>query len=140
MTSLSQIALVGESRSEVLAMYMIVKRFRDIVLSFIGLIVLSPLFLVLMLAIKLDSKGPIVFKQKRVGIHKKHFSILKFRTMRIDTLKDTPTHMLENSEQWITKVGKFLRKTSFDELPRIWNIFRGQISAGDLKEMSLETL
>ena len=69
-----------------------------------------------------------MFKQKRVGLHKKHFYILKFRTMRIDTPKDTPTHLLENPEQWITKVGKFLRKTSLDELPQIWNIFVGDMS------------
>jgi len=100
----------------------------DIVLSFIGLIVLSPLFLILIVAIKIDSKGPVLFKQKRVGIHKSHFYILKFRTMRTDTPKDTPTHLLENPEQYITRVGKFLRKTSLDELPQIWNIFVGQMS------------
>jgi O-antigen biosynthesis protein WbqP len=78
--------------------------------------------------IKLDSKGPILFKQKRIGRNKKHFYILKFRTMRIDTPKDTPTHMLENPEQWITKVGKFLRKTSLDEIPQIINILKGDMS------------
>jgi O-antigen biosynthesis protein WbqP len=112
-----------------------VKRIGDIVLSGVGMIVLSPLFLVLMLAIKLDSKGSIFFKQKRVGIHKSYFNIIKFRTMRIDTPKDTPTHLLENPDQWITRVGKFLRKTSLDELPQIWNIFMGQMSAGGLKEI-----
>src|SRR5690606_197245 len=109
-------------------MYLKIKRLIDINLSFIGLIILSPLFLLLIIAIKLDSKGPILFKQKRVGIHKSHFNILKFRTMRIDTPKDCPTHLLENPDQWITKVGKFLRKTSLDELPQIWNIFVGQMS------------
>lgn len=109
-------------------MYKFFKRTLDIVLSFIGMIVLSPFFLLLVLAIKLDSKGPVLFKQKRVGLHKKHFYILKFRTMRIDTPKDTPTHLLENPEQWITNVGKFLRKTSLDELPQIWNIFVGDMS------------
>ncbi len=109
-------------------MYKFFKRTLDIVLSFIGMIVLSPFFLLLVIAIKLDSKGPVLFKQKRVGLHKKHFYILKFRTMRIDTPKDTPTHLLENPEQWITKVGKFLRKTSLDELPQIWNIFVGDMS------------
>ena len=109
-------------------MYKFFKQTLDIVLSFIGMIVLSPFFLLLVLAIKLDSKGPVLFKQKRVGLHKKHFYILKFRTMRIDTPKDTPTHLLENPEQWITKVGKFLRKTSLDELPQIWNIFVGDMS------------
>ena len=109
-------------------MYKFLKRTLDIVLSFLGMIVLSPFFLLLVLAIKLDSKGPVLFKQKRVGLHKKHFYILKFRTMRIDTPKDTPTHLLKNPEQWITKVGKFLRKTSLDELPQIWNIFVGDMS------------
>ena len=109
-------------------MYKFFKRTLDIVLSFLGMIVLSPFFLLLVLAIKLDSKGPVLFNQKRVGLHKKHFYILKFRTMRIDTPKDTPTHLLENPEQWITKVGKFLRKTSLDELPQIWNIFVGDMS------------
>ncbi|MEW9054029.1 MAG: sugar transferase [Neobacillus sp.] len=109
-------------------MYIKIKRLLDIILSSIGLIVLSPVFLVLIIVIKLESKGPVLFKQKRIGIHKTHFYILKFRTMRIDTPKDTPTHLLENPEQYITKVGKFLRKTSLDELPQIWNIFVGQMS------------
>ncbi|KHF38256.1 sugar transferase [Halalkalibacter okhensis] len=109
-------------------MYMKVKRLIDIILSLIGLIVLSPIFLILIIAIKIDSKGPVLFKQKRVGIKKTHFNILKFRTMRIDTPKDTPTHLLGNPEQYITKMGKFLRKTSLDELPQIWNIFVGQMS------------
>lgn len=104
------------------------KRFIDFVLSFLGLVILSPVFLVLIIAIKLDSKGPVLFKQKRIGIHKSHFSILKFRTMKIDTPKDTPTHLLGNPDQYITRMGKFLRKTSLDELPQIWNIFIGQMS------------
>ncbi|MDG0888946.1 sugar transferase [Paracholeplasma manati] len=108
--------------------YLNFKRFYDFILALLGLIILSPLFLVLMVAIKLDSKGPILFKQKRIGLNKKHFMILKFRTMRIDTPKDTPTHMLENPQQWITKVGKFLRKTSLDELPQIINILKGDMS------------
>lgn len=108
--------------------YLKIKRLLDIVLSLIGLVLLSPLFLILVVAIKLDSKGPVLFKQKRVGIHKSHFNILKFRTMRIDTPKDTPTHMLKNPEQYITRVGKFLRKTSLDELPQIWNILIGHMS------------
>lgn len=109
-------------------MYMKMKRLIDIILSLIGLIVLSPIFLILIIAIKIDSRGPVLFKQKRVGINKTHFNILKFRTMRIDTPKDTPTHLLSNPEQYITKMGKFLRKTSLDELPQIWNIFVGQMS------------
>jgi O-antigen biosynthesis protein WbqP len=109
-------------------MYMKFKRFIDIILSFLGLTILSPIFLILIVAIKIDSKGPVLFKQKRVGVKKTHFYILKFRTMRIDTPKDTPTHLLENPEQYITEMGKFLRKTSLDELPQIWNIFVGQMS------------
>lgn len=109
-------------------MYMKVKRLIDIILSLIGLIALSPIFLILIIAIKIDSRGPVLFKQKRVGINKTHFNILKFRTMSIDTPKDTPTHLLDNPEQFITKMGKFLRKTSLDELPQIWNIFMGQMS------------
>ncbi|MCS0654828.1 sugar transferase [Cytobacillus firmus] len=109
-------------------MYMKVKRLIDIILSLIGLIVLSPIFLILIIAIKMDSRGSVLFKQKRVGINKTHFNILKFRTMRIDTPKDTPTHLLGNPEKYITKMGKFLRKTSLDELPQIWNIFVGQMS------------
>ena len=109
-------------------MYLFFKRAVDIFLSAIGLILLSPVFLILVVAIRADSRGPILFKQKRLGIRKTHFNILKFRTMRIDTPKDTPTHLLENPEQWITRVGKLLRKTSLDELPQIWNIFVGQMS------------
>ncbi|PAK35393.1 sugar transferase [Peribacillus simplex] len=109
-------------------MYLKIKRLIDIILSLMGLIILSPIMLLLILAIKIDSKGPVLFKQKRVGIQKTHFNILKFRTMRIDTPKDTPTHLLQNPEQYITKVGKFLRKTSLDELPQIWNILVGQMS------------
>lgn len=108
--------------------YMKIKRLIDIILSTIGLTILSPVFLILIIAIKVDSKGPVLFKQKRVGIHKNYFNILKFRTMRIDTPKDTPTHLLENPDQWITKVGKFLRKTSLDELPQIINILKGDMS------------
>lgn len=109
-------------------MYSCVKRGIDVFLSVLGLILLSPIFLVLILAIKFDSKGPVLFKQKRVGIHKSHFYILKFRTMRIDTPKDMPTHLLKNPEQYITKMGKFLRKTSLDELPQIINILKGDMA------------
>jgi O-antigen biosynthesis protein WbqP len=109
-------------------MYMKIKRLIDIVFSLLGLIVLSPFFLFLIIAIKLDSKGPVLFKQERIGINKTHFYILKFRTMRIDTPIDTPTHLLENPMYYITNMGKFLRKTSLDELPQIWNIFIGQMS------------
>ena len=109
-------------------MYVAVKKIIDRFLAFIGLIVLSPLFLALIVAIKLDSPGPIFFRQKRVGIHKTHFEILKFRTMRTDTPKDMPTHMLKNPDQYITKVGRFLRKTSLDELPQIINILKGDMA------------
>lgn len=106
----------------------IIKRALDVFFSALGIVILAIPMLVLVLAIKIDSPGPVLFKQKRVGIHKTHFHILKFRTMRIDTPRDTPTHLLENPEQWITKVGGFLRKTSLDELPQIFNIFLGQMS------------
>lgn len=109
-------------------MYRIVKNVLDRILALLGLIILSPVFLILIIAIRLDSRGPILFKQKRVGIHKTYFSILKFRTMRVDTPKDTPTHLLQNPEQYITKVGKFLRKTSLDELPQIINILKGDMA------------
>lgn len=100
----------------------------DIFLSFMACVVLSPFYLIIMLAIKIDSKGPVFFKQKRIGKNKTEFNILKFRTMRIDTPHDMPTHLLQNPEQYITKVGKFLRKTSLDELPQIFNILVGQMS------------
>ena len=105
-----------------------IKRKLDFSLSTVGLIILSPVYVILVIAIKADSKGPILFKQKRVGIHKHLFNIYKFRTMSIDTPKDTPTHMLKNPDQYITKVGKFLRKTSLDELPQIFNIIKGEMS------------
>lgn len=105
--------------------YLKIKKGIDTICALLGSIFLLPIFLILCLAIKIDSKGPILFKQKRVGIGKKHFYILKFRTMKKDTPKDMPTHMLTNPEQYITRVGKFLRKTSLDELPQIFNIIRG---------------
>lgn len=104
------------------------KRVLDIILSFLALIVLSPLFLALAILIKVDSKGPVLFKQKRVGRNKTFFLIYKFRTMYADTPKDVPTHLLENPESRITKMGHFLRRTSLDELPQIWNIFAGKMS------------
>ena len=109
-------------------MYLKIKKIMDSFLAAVGLIILSPLFCVLIIWIKLDSKGPFLFKQKRIGIHKKPFHILKFRTMRIDTPKDMPTHMLADPEQYITKAGHFLRKTSLDELPQIINILMGDMS------------
>lgn len=109
-------------------MYVYIKRVMDFVLALFGLIILSPILIMLVIAIKLDSKGPILFNQKRVGINKKHFNMLKFRTMKIDSPKDVPTHLLQNPEQYITKVGMFLRKTSLDELPQIFNILIGNMS------------
>lgn len=105
-----------------------VKRLLDILLSGLGLVLGGWVLLLLAAAVKLDSPGPVFFKQKRVGIHKTHFHILKFRTMRTDTPKDMPTHLLQNPEQYITRVGKFLRKTSLDELPQIINILLGHMS------------
>ena len=104
------------------------KRLLDLLLSGLGIVVLSPVLLVLVIAIKLDSPGPVLFRQKRVGIHKTHFHILKFRTMKMNTPRDMPTHLLENPEQYITRVGKILRKTSLDELPQIFQIFTGKMS------------
>lgn len=108
--------------------YLSVKRGIDILLSGAAIIVLSPVLVGLCLAIKLDSKGPVLFKQKRVGLHKDIFEIWKFRTMRTDTPKDMPTHMLADPDQYITRTGRFLRKTSLDELPQIFNILKGEMS------------
>ncbi len=104
------------------------KRLIDIVLSGLGILVLLPVYLVIAVAVKLDDPGPVFFRQKRVGIHKTHFHILKFRTMKMNTPRDMPTHLLENPEQYITRVGKVLRKTSLDELPQIFQIFTGKMS------------
>ena len=104
------------------------KRILDVLLSGCGIIVLAPVYLILAIAIKLDDPGPVFFRQKRVGIHKTHFNIMKFRTMKMETPKDMPTHLLQNPEQYITRVGKVLRKFSLDELPQIFQIFTGQMS------------
>ena len=109
-------------------MYMVVKRFGDIFLSLCGILVLSPVLLLLAVFIKLDSKGPVLFCQKRVGIHKSYFMIYKYRTMRTDTPKDMPTHMLQNPDRHITRIGKILRRTSLDELPQLFNILLGHMS------------
>lgn len=109
-------------------MYLKIKRLIDFSLSLLAMVVLWPFFLLLAIIIKLDSKGPVFFKQKRVGINKEYFYILKFRTMRSDTPKDMPTHLLQDPEAFITKSGKFLRKTSLDELPQIINILKGEMS------------
>ncbi|HGF8076204.1 sugar transferase [Enterococcus faecium] len=104
------------------------KRGIDFLLSLVGIIVLSPIFLILCIAIKIDSKGPVIFKQKRVGKNKSHFYIYKFRTMKVDTPQETPTHLLSNPDFFITRVGKFLRKTSLDELPQLFNILKGNMA------------
>ena len=109
-------------------MYKYFKRFLDIVLSAAALLVLSPVLLVIAILIKLDSKGPVLFKQKRVAKGKEHFQILKFRTMYADVPKDVPTHLLADPDSKITKIGRFLRKSSLDELPQIWNILVGEMS------------
>ena len=104
------------------------KRVFDFILSLLGIIVLALPMLIIAIVIKCDSKGPVFFKQKRVGKNKKTFTILKFRTMRTDTPPDAPTHELSDPKKWITKSGAFLRKTSLDELPQIFNIFVGQMA------------
>lgn len=109
--------------------YLYVKRMIDVFLSFLGLIILLPVFLIIIISIKIDDpEGSIIFKQKRVGRNKNHFNIYKFRTMKSDTPKEMPTHLLENPDQFITRVGKILRKTSLDELPQIVNILKGDMS------------
>lgn len=108
--------------------YAVIKRAADIILSLTALILLSPLFLLIAVSIKADSKGPVFFKQRRIGKNKKEFYILKFRSMRCDTPKDMPTHLFKNSDMFITKTGKFLRSTSLDELPQLINICKGEMS------------
>ena len=104
------------------------KRLFDFILSLGGIIVFGWLFILIAVLIKIDSRGPVLFKQKRVGKDKKLFDIYKFRTMYVDTPKDMPTHMLSNPDAFITKVGKFLRKTSLDEFPQFFNIFKGDMA------------
>lgn len=115
-------------RGVFMKVYPVVKRIIDFTLSLIAMLILWPLFLVIAIIIKIDSKGPVFFKQKRVGKNKEYFYILKFRTMRTDTPNDMPTHLLKDPEAFITKSGKFLRKTSLDELPQIINILKGEMS------------
>ena len=106
----------------------VVKRIIDLVLSGIGILVLSPVYLILAAAIVIDDPGPVFFRQKRVGRNKTHFMIMKFRTMKMETPRDVPTHLLENPQQYITDMGSFLRKTSLDELPQLFQIFTGKMS------------
>ena len=105
-----------------------IKRLIDIVLSFLGIAVLALPMLVIFIIIRVTSPGPALFKQKRVKIHKTHFTCLKFRTMRIDTPSETPTHLLADPDRFITPIGRFLRKFSLDELPQLFNIFVGDMS------------
>lgn len=105
-----------------------VKRAVDFILALLGLVVLSPVYLIIIIAIKLDSKGPVLFKQKRIAQNKTTFEIYKFRTMRIDTPHNMPTHLLANADDYITHVGKILRQMSLDELPQLLNILKGDMS------------
>lgn len=105
-----------------------IKRILDIVLSLTGLILSSWLFLIIIAAIEIDDPGPVFFTQKRVGIRKKHFNLYKFRSMKMSTPHDTPTHLLDNPDQYITRVGRFLRKTSLDEIPQLINILKNDMS------------
>lgn len=109
-------------------MYKIIKRILDFLVSLFALTLLSPVLLITAIAVKADSKGPVFFVQKRVGKDKKLFNMYKFRSMRTDTPHDMPTHLLNDPEAFITKVGKFLRKTSLDELPQLFNILKGDMS------------
>ncbi|HBP38383.1 MAG TPA: lipid carrier--UDP-N-acetylgalactosaminyltransferase [Clostridiales bacterium] len=106
----------------------VMKRSLDLLIASIGFLVILPVLAVIALIIKIESPGKILFRQKRVGIHKKTFVIYKFRTMRTDTPQDMPTHLLQKPEQYITQIGKFLRKSSLDELPQIFNIIKGEMS------------
>ena len=116
---------VGESQHRAGVYEKYIKRMLDIILSFGGLVVLSPVFLAIFIAIKIDDPGPTLFTQKRIGKNKQYFKLHKFRSMKMCTPHDKPTHMLENPEQYITRVGRFLRGHSLDELPQIWDIFIG---------------
>ncbi|MEE0016061.1 MAG: sugar transferase [Clostridia bacterium] len=109
-------------------MYGVLKRFFDIILSLVAIIVFSWLLIIIAIAIVVEDKGNILFKQKRIGKNKKEFYIYKFRTMKVSTPKDVPTHLLDNPESYITKIGGFLRKTSLDELPQLFNILKGDMS------------
>lgn len=104
------------------------KRILDVILSFFGLVILSPVFVMLSIWIIIDDPGPVLFTQKRIGKDKQYFKLHKFRSMKMSTPHDKPTHMLENPEQYITQSGRFLRKHSLDELPQIWDIFIGNMS------------
>lgn len=105
-----------------------VKRFLDVFISAIGILICGIPMLIVAVLIKKEDDGPVIFKQKRVGLHKKHFELMKFRSMRLDTPHDVPTHLLENPDSYILKVGKWIRKYSVDELPQLFNIIKGEMS------------
>ena len=105
-----------------------IKRVIGLLMAAIIIVCISPILLLIAVAIKCESRGPVLFKQKRVGLHKNLFEIYKFRSMRTDTPKDMATHLLQNPESYITKVGKFLRRTSLDELPQLFNIIKGDMA------------
>ena len=119
---------IGDSEHHAGFYETVIKRLLDIVLSFLGLVFLSPIFLVLSLWIVIDDPGPILFTQKRIGKDKQYFKMHKFRSMKMNTPHDKPTHMLENPDQYITKAGRFIRLHSLDELPQVWDIFIGNMS------------
>ena len=123
----------------------IIKRILDLLFSIIALILLSPIMIIISISIKLDSKGPILFKQQRVGKDRKVFTIYKFRSMRVDAPKDCPPYMFDNPDLYITKLGNFLRKSSLDELPQLFNIIKGEMSIigprpSSLKETVLQDM
>ena len=109
-------------------MYVHVKRILDFLLSLLAIVVLSPVLLVISVVIRVTSPGPVLFRQKRVGQGKRHFMIYKFRTMRTDAPKDQPTHLLQDPNAYITPVGRFLRRSSLDELPQLMNILKGEMA------------
>ncbi|MCR5302402.1 MAG: sugar transferase [Lachnospiraceae bacterium] len=119
---------VGDSTSKRSFYDRVFKRLIDVIMSFCGLIILSPAFLIITVAVLIDDPGPIFFKQKRVGLNKRFFYLHKFRTMKMSTPHDTPTHMLVDPGRYITRVGAFLRKHSLDELPQFWDIFVSNMS------------
>ena len=119
---------IGDSEHKAGVYEKVFKRVFDVILSFFGLLLLSPVFIFLSLWIVIDDPGPVLFTQKRIGKNKQYFKLHKFRSMKMSTPHDKPTHMLENPEQYITKSGKFIRSHSLDELPQIWDIFIGNMS------------
>ena len=121
-------------------MYKIIKRILDFLVSLFAIVVLSPVLAITSIAVKADSKGPVFFVQKRIGKDKKHFNMYKFRSMRTDTPHDMPTHLLNNPDAFITKVGKFLRKSSLDELPQLFNILKGDMSIVGPRPLLVEYL